>query len=336
MSEDSQAVPLPWQRDDWQRLRSLGEEGRLPHALLLAGAPGLGKGHFAELIAAWLLCERPGEVPDGHVACGHCHGCSMRMSGYHPDLLRIPAPESGRLVRIDTIRSINDFLTQTAQQGGYRVVRVDGVDSMTIGAANALLKSLEEPGQKTVFVLVSDMPSRIMPTILSRCQKFSFTPPTFDECQEWLGRHFSDQDEAAFWWRVAAGMPLAAVAQGSAEARKLRQQLTETFDALVRGGDPVSEAARLDHQQLGRILDYGIGWLEDLVRLGLSGEGSTLKNTDMLPLYQQGVKNARVRDWFRLLDYAREQRRLIAQGNNPNPQLVLEAWLIRWAALLRS
>ncbi len=104
----------------------------------------------------------------------------------------------------------------------------------------------------------------------------------------------------------------------------------------MRGAEPVAEAARLDRQSIDAILWYGIAWLEDLIRLGLSGVSDELRNPDLLPLYRQAVKNARVRDWFRLLDYAREQRRLLAEGSNPNPQLVLEAWLVRWAALLRS
>ena len=104
----------------------------------------------------------------------------------------------------------------------------------------------------------------------------------------------------------------------------------------MRGAEPVSEAARLDRQAIDAILWYGIAWLEDLIRLGLSGEAAVLHNPDLEPLYRQAVKNGRVQDWFRLLDYAREQRRLLAVGANPNPQLVLEAWLVRWAALLRS
>ena len=132
------------------------------------------------------------------------------------------------------------------------------------------------------------------------------------------------------------GLPLLAEELASADARNLRQDLRELFDSLVRGGEPVGEAARLDAQALDRILWYGIAWLEDLIRLGLSGDPQRVRNSDLLPLYRQAVKNARVRDWFRLLDYAREQRRLLAAGGNPNPQLVLEAWLVRWAALLRS
>lgn len=327
---------LPWQQQQWQAfVQALGQQ-RLPHALLLAGPTGMGKRHFAAAMAAHLVCERPTNMPAGQIACGQCHSCRMRLSGHHPDMMAIAPVEQGRMIRIDAVREINDFLSQTAQQGGYRLVVLSGADTMTVGAANALLKRLEEPGERTLFILTSDLPSRVLPTILSRCQRWNFTQPPLNECQPWLIEQLDDADEAAFWWRVAGGAPLRAVALGQGERRQLRQKMVELFEALVRGGEPVAEAARLDKQPLLDVLDIGIAWLEDLIRFGLSADGETVKNPDILSLYRQAVKNGRVRDWFRLLDYAREQRRLIAGGGNPNPSLVLEAWLIRWSALLRS
>lgn len=327
---------LPWQQPHWQAfVQALGQQ-RLPHALLLAGPTGMGKRHFAAAMAAHLVCERPANVPEGHAACGQCHSCRMRQSGHHPNVMAIVPVEQGRMIRIDAVREINDFLSQTAQQGGYRLVMLSGADTMTVGAANALLKRLEEPGERTLFILTSDLPSRVLPTILSRCQRWNFAQPPLHECQPWLIDQLDDADEAAFWWHVAGGAPLRAVALGQGERRQLRQKMVELFEALVRGGEPVAEAARLDKQPLLDVLDIGIAWLEDLIRFGLSANSETVKNPDILSLYRQAVKNGRVRDWFRLLDYAREQRRLIAGGGNPNPSLVLEAWLIRWAALLRS
>lgn len=207
---------------------------------------------------------------------------------------------------------------------------------MNVAAANALLKSLEEPGDKTLFILLSDVPSRMLATIRSRCQQWSLPSVAFEACRGWLIEQLGSTDEAYFWWQVAGGLPLLAVELAAPEERALRHQIHDSFEQLVRGAEPVSEAARLDRQAIDAILWYGIAWLEDLIRLGLSGEAAVLHNPDLEPLYRQAVKNGRVQDWFRLLDYAREQRRLLAVGANPNPQLVLEAWLVRWAALLRS
>ncbi|RCV87747.1 DNA polymerase III subunit delta' [Billgrantia montanilacus] len=325
------AQPLPWQSERWRQFLSQYQSGRLPHALLLSGPRGVGKQQFAEALIARLLCVTPGEA-----ACGHCHGCHMLAAGYHPDLLRVSPEEGKRQIRIDPIREVNGFVAQTAQQGGHRVIVLSPAEAMNVAASNALLKSLEEPGQRTQFILLSDVPSRLLATIRSRCQHWSLPVPESNQSQAWLAEQLGGKEEAAFWWQVSGGLPLLAFELAAPTARALRQQLHETFDALVRGAEPVAEAARLDRQSTESILWYGIAWLEDLIRLGLSGDSARIRNPDLLPLYRQAVKNARVRDWFRLLDYAREQRRLLAAGGNPNPQLVLEAWLVRWSALLRS
>lgn len=324
-------TPLPWQLDRWRKLVELQDSGRLPHALLLSGPRGIGKQPLVDALIARTLCRMPGDI-----ACGECHGCRMLASGYHPDLLNVAPAEKSRQIRVDAIRQVNGFVSQTAQQGGYRVIRIEPAEAMNVAASNALLKSLEEPGERTLFILVSDVPSRLLATIRSRCQHWNLAVPSLEAAEPWLRERLGDGEEARFWLRVAGGLPLLAEELAGADARNLRQDLRELFDSLVRGGEPVGEAARLDAQALDRILWYGIAWLEDLIRLGLSGDPQRVRNSDLLPLYRQAVKNARVRDWFRLLDYAREQRRLLAAGGNPNPQLVLEAWLVRWAALLRS
>ncbi|WP_227368392.1 DNA polymerase III subunit delta' [Halomonas sp. M20] len=323
--------PLPWQQPIWQRLTGLQDAGRLPHALLLSGPHGVGKQELGEALLARTLCRMPSDT-----ACGECHSCHMLKAGYHPDLLRVSPAEKSRQIRIDPIRDVNHFVAQTPQQGGYRVILLQPAEAMNVAAANALLKSLEEPGERTLFILLADVPSRMLATIRSRCQHWSLGVPTRSMCLPWLQEALGEGSEGEFWLRVSGGLPLLAKELASAESRGLRQELQELFDALVRGGEPVAEAARLERQAVDRILWYGITWLEDLIRLGLSSEEVRVRNLDLLPLYRQAVKNARVQDWFRLLDYAREQRRLLIAGGNPNPQLVLEAWLIRWSALLRS
>ncbi|SHL97320.1 DNA polymerase III subunit delta' [Vreelandella subglaciescola] len=327
----SPPTPLPWHSELWDQLWRLEQSGRFPHALLFSGPHGVGKQKLAEALVARTLCAE-----NSAMACGECHSCRMLAAGYHPDLLRISPEEGKRQIRIDPVREVNRFVSQTAQQSGYRVIVISPAEAMNVAASNALLKSLEEPGTQTLFLLLSDVPSRLLPTIRSRCQQWSLPSVAFADCRGWLVEALQGEDEARFWWQVAGGLPLLALELAAPEQRALRQQLHDCFEQLVRGAEPVSEAARLDRQAVDAILWYGIAWLEDLIGFGLAGDGRTLKNPDLVPLYRQAVKNARVQDWFRLLDYAREQRRLLAVGANPNPQLVLEAWLVRWSALLRS
>lgn len=325
------SAPLPWHAELWQQLWQLEQSGRFPHALLFSGPHGVGKQRLADALVARTLC-----AGQGAVACGECHGCRMLAAGYHPDLLRISPEDGKRQIRIDPVREVNRFISQTAQQSGYRVVVISPAEAMNVAASNALLKSLEEPGASTLFLLLADVPSRLLPTIRSRCQQWSLAPVAFEHCGGWLREQLHSDDEARFWWQVAGGLPLLAQELADPAQRALRQQLHDCFEQLVRGAEPVSEAARLDRQAVDAILWYGIAWLEDLIGFGMAGDEGSLKNPDLVPLYRQAVKNARLQDWFRLLDYAREQRRLLAVGGNPNPQLVLEAWLIRWSALLRS
>ena len=181
------AEPMPWQRERWQRLIQLQDSGRLPHALLISGPHGIGKQPLVEALIARTLCRNPGEV-----ACGECHGCRMLAAGYHPDLISVAPVEKSRQIRIDAIRQVNGFVSQTAQQGGYRVIRIEPAEAMNVAASNALLKSLEEPGQRTLFVLVSDIASRLLPTLRSgsgcgslagyRCSPRSWPVPRRASC----------------------------------------------------------------------------------------------------------------------------------------------------------
>ncbi|MCB1745414.1 MAG: DNA polymerase III subunit, partial [Gammaproteobacteria bacterium] len=170
----------PWLDPPLARLRA--RRARLPHALLIHGTPGIGKSLLARAFAADLLCENTSDEGGDHrAACGHCPGCRWFAGGAHPDFRRIlpealdpdHIPERGRKpsreIRIDALRALGEFLTHTGHRAGWRVVIIEPADAMNVYAANALLKSLEEPGQRTLLMLVSSHPDRIVPTIRSRC-----------------------------------------------------------------------------------------------------------------------------------------------------------------------
>jgi DNA polymerase III subunit delta' len=331
---EAPGLPLPWLHARFGELTRLMDAGRLPHALLISGPRGVGKRSLADALIARVLCAAPGEA-----ACGRCHGCRMLAAGYHPDLLRVEPEEGKRQIRIDPIREVNAFVAQTAQQGGYRVILIAPAEAMNVAAANALLKSLEEPGGEPCSCCSPTFPRGCCPPS-ARAASTGAWPRRRRRraCPGWPNgwaarrrRASGGVSPAGCRWPRSTGPsrnPGRCVSSSSRPSRR-----------WCGAAEPVAEAARLERQSTEAILWYGIAWLEDLIRLGLSGESperAPSRNPDLLPLYRQAVKNARVRDWFRLLDYAREQRRLLASGGNPNPQLVLEAWLVRWSALLRS
>lgn len=162
---------LPWQVKAWQRVTQQYLDDKLPHALLASGMAGIGKRAFVCRFVAWLLCQN--KMTDGKPslgACGVCENCRLlkdTKDHLHPDVQTLPKP-SEHVIKIDDIRQLQDFFNGTHK--GVRLVIIDNSERMTVAAANALLKTLEEPNAGIYLILISDMPARLLPTIKSRVQ----------------------------------------------------------------------------------------------------------------------------------------------------------------------
>jgi len=190
-----------------ERLKS----GRLAHALLLSGPAGTGKREFALEMARDLLCLE-GSVP----GCGSCRSCQLLSSGAHPDfrLLGLELNDKGNPrseIVIEQIRNLIPVLQLTTTISSRKVALLHPAEAMNRNAANALLKTLEEPPGDTVLILVSDNPGRLPATIRSRCQALRLRPPKHSVLLDWL-RDVSGSDEAAAEsaLNAAAGSPLRA------------------------------------------------------------------------------------------------------------------------------
>ncbi|HBB79504.1 MAG TPA: DNA polymerase III subunit delta', partial [Pseudomonas sp.] len=170
---------LAWQAGLWQLLAGRQQHA---HAYLLHGPAGIGKRDFAERLMALLLCQRPSL--EG--ACGACRGCQLLAAQTHPDHYILEPEEVDKAIRVDQVRDLVDFITQTAQLGGRKVVLLEPAEAMNINAANALLKSLEEPAGNTVLLLVSHQPSRLLPTLKSRCVQQACPLPERQQSLDWL------------------------------------------------------------------------------------------------------------------------------------------------------
>jgi len=178
----------PWLVPAWNVLADALRSGRLHHALLFAGPRGYGKRALAEAFAAAALCTQ--RAPDGS-ACGTCKSCHLVAAGSHPDLVRVSFElrDDGRPrseLTVDQLRALGQRLALASQFGGWQIALIDPADAMNASAANALLKTLEEPSASTIIALVADDPSRLPPTIRSRCQRVDLRAPTRDEALAWL------------------------------------------------------------------------------------------------------------------------------------------------------
>ena len=147
------------------------KSGKLHHALLFSGIPGIGKTQMAEGLAMLLNCLESKEAP-----CGICLSCKKIQNRVHPDIYRIEPEEEKEAIAIAPLRDLQSKLHFHPLEGEAKCVLIEPAHAMTLAAANALLKILEEPPQNTYFFLISDQPYRLPATIRSRCQQWGFSP----------------------------------------------------------------------------------------------------------------------------------------------------------------
>jgi DNA polymerase-3 subunit delta' len=205
--------------------------GKLAHAYLFAGAPGVGKATTAKALAAELNCSESNDAPGQQQACGACSHCERIAAGTHPDVIEV-APD-GRFIKIDQIRALEQLVVFPPHEGRYRVVIIDEADKLNANAANALLKSVEEPRKGTLFVLISSAVHAVMPTLISRCQRIRFLPLCGDDMMAVVTTIHPDVDPAVLrdLVNVADGSPGRALDMMANEELGAAQQ---TLDQLLR------------------------------------------------------------------------------------------------------
>lgn len=317
---------LPWHLEHWVRLLETRRQGRLPHALLLTGTQGLGKARFARKLAESLLCEQPAD--DG-LACGRCRQCLLLAAGSHPDL-RLVAPEEGKTqIGVDAVRELVAGNTLSVGEEAHRVFIIDPADSMGRAAANALLKTLEEPIEGTLIILLSTRADRLPVTIRSRCQQLKIAAPERDEAITWIvGNTQVSSAQALQLLQLANGAPLNVSALLETNALERHNQLLQDFVALAAGKASVVQISEawLKEQALSQLLAYMALWIEVIVRKKVAPQ-SELAFAPLQSLSERLDSKLA----YQLLDklYATERMSM----NNLNPQLALESILLEWCRI---
>ncbi|MFM1704992.1 DNA polymerase III subunit delta' [Aeromonas salmonicida] len=214
----------PWLILDWHALSQTAQAGRLGHAWLLLGDPGLGKEQLAERLARLHLCQQP----DRGEPCGQCHSCQLFDKGHHPDLGTVTV--DSKTIGVEAIREICARLQNSAQLGRGKVVIIPDAERMTESAANALLKTLEEPAGDSLLLLIASQVSRLLPTILSRCHKHVCQLPTEGETVRWLAEQGHQATLAQV--RICQGAPLRVLRYIEEQQDGKRRELLESFVSL--------------------------------------------------------------------------------------------------------
>ena len=324
--------PLPWQSQLWQQLVHCNQSDNLAHAYLLRGMPGVGKEQFARAFAAYLLCKSP--VNDQ--ACGFCKECELLKAGSHPDIAIVEPDDPGRPIRIDRVRQLNEFAHKTAQQGGRRVIIINPAEAMNINASNALLKCLEEPGENTVFLLVSARAGDMLPTIRSRCQQLKFATPDRLSAELWLSEHLENHaDQVAMLLDQTADAPLEAKRFADEGLLEKRLELAHCVKGLFKGAmAPVELAKEWQKGDLVLTLTWLISWLEDSVRLEQGVGESEIRNTDQVKMLSYIATKVSGRAILEERDWLIKQRQSLLEGGNLNGQILMEGAFSRYLELV--
>jgi DNA polymerase-3 subunit delta' len=305
-------------------LNAAREAGRLPHALLIHDAVGAGGDWLASWAASVALCVGQGRAP-----CGKCVGCQRVAANQHPDLIRVHPTEDSKQLRIEQVRELAQELSLTSHQGGYKVGLLSPADSMNRFAANALLKTLEEPPPRTLLILVASQPSRLPATILSRCQKLKVRAPTRAESLEWL-----QETRGAGDWSgvldVLGDAPFLAADADPKTIPALGSETRQTLEEIEAGAaDPVATAERWHRSDTALRLQCFENWLTNRIQRQFGSSGAD-ENRQAAPL-PRGLSIMNIRSLFELVEAVRDLRSTLDVPINRS--LALELLFRRLAAL---
>ncbi len=186
-----------WQEKNWQFMLDAINNDKLTHGLLLKGLPGLGKAQFAASLCQYILCDTL-DKSSRKSACNHCHSCHLFQEGNHPDHIEIFPAENKQTITTAQIKTQLEKMNLSSYNKGAKICVIKPAEAMNQFAANALLKTLEEPvSAKTLFILVTDAIEFLLPTIRSRVQHLSFTAPPKNKTLCWLETQNCVQDQTS-------------------------------------------------------------------------------------------------------------------------------------------
>ena len=277
MSSSNDQV-YPWQEQVWETLT--GRFPKIGHGLLFYGKKGCGKHAFAQHFLSWVLCLNK----QSHAACGECSSCLWLKSDTHPNYVYISTDEDNKKqnakIKIEKIRELLPFVQQTVD--GWRVIVIEPAEALNIASANALLKTLEEPGEKVVIILLAEHYLKLPATIRSRLQHFALDRISLEQAQAYLQIHFTtaSTQQIQLLMNLSNQMPLQAMQLAEKDWLNRRAEFVQDWQKLVmQKSMPMQFATKwnkeLNFQDFMEMFEYLLG---DVVAIKLQ---QTIKNTDL-------------------------------------------------------
>ncbi len=339
----------PWLEHYWLQSTQAFNQARLAHALLISGTEGLGKFAFAEALAQKILCAEK-----GNEACSQCQSCLWFQANSHPDYFLVAPEEDKKQISIAQIRELTESLTKTPY-GSFQVVIIHPAEAMNRAAANALLKTLEEPNGQVFLLLVTDHPSSLLPTIRSRCLEFRAEQPTAEIALAWLEEQLKELPQplekpsskksipdkksppAAELLALADGLPLRALRLAQSGEWQYIQTVSIDFIRVLSGKMSVLKAAESwSKQSPTLVLSILTTLIQDLIRLLTGLSPSEIQHRYLATDLQALLPRCDLpKLWSLMSDILKAKRRVMSSAN-PNIQLLLESVLLPYSGAINS
>ncbi len=325
-------------------LTDILESGNLPHAFLFTGTAGVGKSAAALMLAMTCNCENRhvrhptvttdvvlAKTNDAFYPCGTCRSCRKILGGSHPDIHRLKP--AGAAIKVDSVRDLCRKLILKPNEAQIRAAIIADAHTLNAEAGNTLLKIIEEPPDRTIFLLIADSDSNLLPTIVSRCRHIRFNPISRDRLQDHLIKYEGLATPHA--------SVIAAMAQGSmARAKRLietdwidqRDQILKAVRCFssgrIRPGLVFSEALSKNRDQLTNALDVMKIWFRDIAVCGDAPD--RVINRDLIVVLRQAASRTSLDAVVRKLEAIS-----IAESDlqaNANPRLTMDRLVMAIAA----
>ena len=288
----------PWQQAYWQRLQEAHKKQQLAHAYLFSGPAGLGKNSFAKHFAASLLCTH--FFPTEKI-CGQCHACHMLSAHSHPDQIILKPEDQKKTIGVEQIRQLSSQLFNSPHSGQRRVVILPEAHLLTLAAANALLKTLEEPGDDIIFLFITEHLYLLPITLRSRCQLLSFTPLSQTQVTAYLQEHDAPCRDQAIIANLCQGAPLKS--QLWQQALTKRQDILQALHTLIEGqAEPCAIAEHYQAIEMTILISCLYSYISDCIRLKMHMPKDSIINQDCFNTLQITSDKFALQPLFDLLD----------------------------------